>query len=279
MIWKGLSFVTNSESPIVVVLRWIWNVWKGSESMEPAFQRGDLLFLTMSSEPIRAGDITVFKIKGKEVPIVHRVIELHDELKMLNWPCLVQKQESSTYWPREIITMWMIEVYIIQVKCGLIEKMSLDESRGNVKTRFMIDFCPMLEWWLLFWMIILNSRCFYWLSLASLYSSARTNDASRTMTDINTFYFSIDSVLDLEWMVVWSLNTILENDWINLTYYTWSDHLVVCILCNLTYYTWSVVCILCNLTYYTWSSLYIMYPNLLYLKRILCTLTYYTWLY
>ncbi|KAJ1536561.1 Signal peptidase complex catalytic subunit, partial [Cladochytrium tenue] len=70
MIWKGLAVFTNSESPIVVVL---------SESMEPAFQRGDLLFLTMGSEPVRAGEICVFKIKGKDVPIVHRVIEAHDE--------------------------------------------------------------------------------------------------------------------------------------------------------------------------------------------------------
>merc|ERR1719249_547506 len=37
MIWKGLMVVTGSESPIVVVL---------SGSMEPAFHRGDLLFLT-----------------------------------------------------------------------------------------------------------------------------------------------------------------------------------------------------------------------------------------
>uniref|UniRef100_A0A914W1I7 Signal peptidase complex catalytic subunit SEC11 n=1 Tax=Plectus sambesii TaxID=2011161 RepID=A0A914W1I7_9BILA len=37
MIWKGLMVVTGSESPIVVVL---------SGSMEPAFYRGDLLFLT-----------------------------------------------------------------------------------------------------------------------------------------------------------------------------------------------------------------------------------------
>ncbi|TPX69654.1 hypothetical protein SpCBS45565_g02304 [Spizellomyces sp. 'palustris'] len=68
MIWKGLSVVTNSESPIVVVL---------SESMEPAFARGDLLFLTQPSTPITIGDICVFKLRGKPVPIVHRVIELH----------------------------------------------------------------------------------------------------------------------------------------------------------------------------------------------------------
>lgn len=71
MIWKGLMVVSGSESPIVVVL---------SGSMEPAFFRGDLLFLTNhEEEPIRAGEIIVFKIEGREIPIVHRVIKLHEK--------------------------------------------------------------------------------------------------------------------------------------------------------------------------------------------------------
>uniref|UniRef100_A0A1I7YYB7 Signal peptidase complex catalytic subunit SEC11 n=1 Tax=Steinernema glaseri TaxID=37863 RepID=A0A1I7YYB7_9BILA len=71
MIWKGLMVVTNSESPIVVVL---------SGSMEPAFHRGDLLLLTNDMEdPIRTGDITVFKIEGRDIPIVHRVIKVHEK--------------------------------------------------------------------------------------------------------------------------------------------------------------------------------------------------------
>nr|CAG8474463.1 14190_t:CDS:2 [Entrophospora candida] len=61
MLWKTLSLYTNSESPIVVVLR------------------GDLLFLTMPKEPVKVGDIVVFKIQGREVPIVHRVIKLHNK--------------------------------------------------------------------------------------------------------------------------------------------------------------------------------------------------------
>ncbi|XP_065187321.1 signal peptidase complex catalytic subunit SEC11A-like [Sycon ciliatum] len=71
MIWKGLMVVTHSESPIVVVL---------SGSMEPAFYRGDLLFLTnYQSEPIRVGEIVVFRIKGRDIPIVHRVLKLHEK--------------------------------------------------------------------------------------------------------------------------------------------------------------------------------------------------------
>lgn len=70
MIWKGLMVVTGSESPIVVVL---------SGSMEPAFYRGDLLFLTnYKDEPIRVGDIIVFRIDGRDIPIVHRVLKVHE---------------------------------------------------------------------------------------------------------------------------------------------------------------------------------------------------------
>lgn len=71
MIWKGLMVVTGSESPIVVVL---------SGSMEPAFHRGDLLLLTnYREEPVRVGEIVVFKVEGRDIPIVHRVIKMHEK--------------------------------------------------------------------------------------------------------------------------------------------------------------------------------------------------------
>lgn len=69
IIWKGLMCITGTESPVVVVL---------SGSMEPGFQRGDILFLTMSKDPIRSGDIVVFNIDGRDIPIVHRVIKVHE---------------------------------------------------------------------------------------------------------------------------------------------------------------------------------------------------------
>jgi signal peptidase len=47
--------------------------------MEPAFYRGDLLFLTNpASEPYHTGDITVYRIPGADIPIVHRVMETRD---------------------------------------------------------------------------------------------------------------------------------------------------------------------------------------------------------
>ncbi|KAJ0165117.1 Signal peptidase complex catalytic subunit SEC11 [Colletotrichum tanaceti] len=67
MMWKGLSIVSDSPSPIVVVL---------SGSMEPAFQRGDLLFLWNRNlvQETEVGEIVVYEVKGKNIPIVHRVV-------------------------------------------------------------------------------------------------------------------------------------------------------------------------------------------------------------
>ena len=63
-------FITKSESPVVVVL---------SGSMEPAFQRGDILFLNNQHDPIRVGEVVVFKIKDRDIPIVHRVLKVHEK--------------------------------------------------------------------------------------------------------------------------------------------------------------------------------------------------------
>ncbi|KAI0914958.1 signal peptidase-like protein complex catalytic subunit SEC11 [Ustulina deusta] len=67
MMWKGLSLAADSPSPIVVVL---------SGSMEPAFQRGDLLFLWNRNliAETDVGEVVVYNVRGKEIPIVHRVV-------------------------------------------------------------------------------------------------------------------------------------------------------------------------------------------------------------
>eukprot|EP01025_Chloroclados_australasicus_P026089 TRINITY_DN25922_c0_g1_i2.p1 TRINITY_DN25922_c0_g1~~TRINITY_DN25922_c0_g1_i2.p1 ORF type:complete len:192 (+),score=24.52 TRINITY_DN25922_c0_g1_i2:168-743(+) len=70
IIWRILMLVTGSESPVVVVL---------SGSMEPAFQRGDILFLNMGKAPVRMGEIVVFNVDGRDIPIVHRVITVHEK--------------------------------------------------------------------------------------------------------------------------------------------------------------------------------------------------------
>lgn len=68
MLWKFISVFANNESPIVVVL---------TESMSPGFERGDILFLENLNQDYHSGDIPVFSLKGKEIPIVHRIIKTH----------------------------------------------------------------------------------------------------------------------------------------------------------------------------------------------------------
>ncbi|GMH35125.1 hypothetical protein BSKO_02993 [Bryopsis sp. KO-2023] len=70
MIWKSLMLATGSESPVVVVL---------SGSMEPGFYRGDILFLNLGNAPIRTGEIVVFSIEGRDIPIVHRALKVHEK--------------------------------------------------------------------------------------------------------------------------------------------------------------------------------------------------------
>lgn len=65
MLYKGLAVITDAASPIVVVL---------SGSMEPAFKRGDLLFLWNRALDTQVGEIVIYNVKGKDIPIVHRVI-------------------------------------------------------------------------------------------------------------------------------------------------------------------------------------------------------------
>ncbi|KAJ5174628.1 Signal peptidase complex catalytic subunit sec11 [Penicillium canariense] len=72
MLWKGLSVASASSSPIVVVL---------SGSMEPAFQRGDLLFLWNRSPRTELGEIVVYNVRGKDIPIVHRVVRTYPEVE------------------------------------------------------------------------------------------------------------------------------------------------------------------------------------------------------
>ncbi|XP_048227606.1 signal peptidase complex catalytic subunit SEC11C-like isoform X1 [Ricinus communis] len=66
IVWKTLMCITGTLLLLCLL------------SMEPAFQRGDILFLHMSKDPIRIGEIVVFNIDGCDIPIVHRVIEVHE---------------------------------------------------------------------------------------------------------------------------------------------------------------------------------------------------------
>lgn len=70
MAWKGLCLLTNSPVPIVCVV---------SESMSPAFHRGDILFLWNRQGPAAVGDIPVVWFDGAPLPMVHRIIQTFED--------------------------------------------------------------------------------------------------------------------------------------------------------------------------------------------------------
>jgi signal peptidase I len=82
MSWKSLCLITNSPSPVIVVI---------SGSMEPAFQRGDLLFLWNRDESVKVGEVVVCWFKGRDLPMVHRVIQ--------KFPLLVETDANKRYLP------------------------------------------------------------------------------------------------------------------------------------------------------------------------------------
>ena len=48
--------------------------------MEPAYYRGDILFLELiNNPPISVGDVVVYKLGDRDIPIVHRIISIHEE--------------------------------------------------------------------------------------------------------------------------------------------------------------------------------------------------------
>ncbi|KAI1456556.1 hypothetical protein F4805DRAFT_219908 [Annulohypoxylon moriforme] len=68
MAWKGLCLLTNSPVPILCVV---------SESMAPAFHRGDVLILWNWALSAEVGDIPVVWFDGCSLPMVHRVIQVY----------------------------------------------------------------------------------------------------------------------------------------------------------------------------------------------------------
>ncbi|CAJ0578418.1 unnamed protein product, partial [Mesorhabditis spiculigera] len=109
MIWKGLMFALIIDKTVL-------------GSMEPAFFRGDLLMLTNNQEdPVRAGDITVFKIDGRDIPIVHRVIKVHEktahDTKILTKGDNNQVDDRGLYAPGQV---WLNRTDIVGRAKGIV---------------------------------------------------------------------------------------------------------------------------------------------------------------
>ena len=74
-----------------------------SGSMEPGFYRGDILFLNMGffSKPaaFETGEIVVFSISGRDIPIVHRLIKVHERADKKDADMLTKGDNKSVMIP------------------------------------------------------------------------------------------------------------------------------------------------------------------------------------
>jgi signal peptidase len=68
---QGMAFALSTDMPVVAV---------ESNSMIPTFYKGDILILQgVPTEKLKIGDIVVFSPAGREIPIVHRIIEINSD--------------------------------------------------------------------------------------------------------------------------------------------------------------------------------------------------------
>lgn len=72
MTWKGTSLVLDTPFPIMVVT---------SESMEPAFQVGDVLLVANHQNRVGIGDLPVCWLPERQFPMIHRVIQTVSDLE------------------------------------------------------------------------------------------------------------------------------------------------------------------------------------------------------
>lgn len=135
MIWKGLVVATGSETPVVVVL---------SGSMEPAIWRGDILFLWQDrAVPYEIGEIIVYQIKGRTIPIIHRIIEVHrDEpsgkLRLLTKGDNNPTEDRALYNPDGGKKLWLEEEEVLGRAKGSKDK-STRITRGGAVQRSAVQ--------------------------------------------------------------------------------------------------------------------------------------------
>lgn len=68
---QGLAFALSTDMPVVAV---------ESNSMVPAFTRGDILILGgVPADQLKTGDIIVFSPPGHATPVVHRIMKINSD--------------------------------------------------------------------------------------------------------------------------------------------------------------------------------------------------------
>jgi len=121
--------------------------------MEPAFYRGDLLFLTNPPNQLyKTGDITVYKIPGADIPIVHRVLETHDTKSKksksvsavpLSRQRLLTKGDNNPVDDVELYKglEWLERKHIIGKVRGYVPSSDLNDA-PNISLFFILRFLP-----------------------------------------------------------------------------------------------------------------------------------------
>eukprot|EP00914_Ancora_sagittata_P034354 GHVO01069395.1.p1 GENE.GHVO01069395.1~~GHVO01069395.1.p1 ORF type:complete len:155 (+),score=2.93 GHVO01069395.1:69-533(+) len=113
MLWKALILVTGSPSPIVVVL---------SGSMEPGYARGDILLLYNRNRVRNTGDVLVYQTHERDIPIVHRNLELH-EARRTNETVFLTKGDANNVHDRGLYPrgqMWLRESQVLGTSYGYV---------------------------------------------------------------------------------------------------------------------------------------------------------------
>lgn len=67
MGWKALSLVADTPYPAMIVI---------TESMAPAFNPGDILFIVNHQDKVRVGDLPVAVLSNRPFPMIHRVVQI-----------------------------------------------------------------------------------------------------------------------------------------------------------------------------------------------------------
>ena len=84
--------------------------------MEPGFYRGDILFLNMGKQPVRVGEVVVFNIDNRDIPIVHRVIKVHEALPGGDVSVLTKVSCCSTQSPQvQASSVWRRNVHAVKL--------------------------------------------------------------------------------------------------------------------------------------------------------------------
>lgn len=128
MAWKGLSVLSASPIPIVCVI---------SESMAPAFHRGDILFLWNRS-CVHVGDIPVIWFPGNPLPMVHRAIQV------FNTDC--KQDVAFSRWVK-LKFLFRICIFVTMYTYSVIYLVNLFWPKGITINKMILRFTPRVRSW------------------------------------------------------------------------------------------------------------------------------------